>query len=278
MTPMSGELLSATIALWARWQCTTCGPNTIRQRADIVERLREHSGTDPRLADVDAVAAFLARPNLNPNSRATYFRALSAWFEWLHRTGRIPADPIVELRKPRGRQGIPDPLTAAEVAAVFGPGVRQDVRSMMSLALYAGLRCSEVARFRGDQIRDRQLIVTGKGDKPARLPLADELAELAGLYPQIGYWFPSPWHRRDHMVSENVSRVVAERFRAVGVAHGSIHRLRHTYGTLVHRHCKDLRVTQQMLRHSNPNTTQVYTMVENEDMAGALRGLPRLSA
>ena len=268
---------------WRQWQATTCSPNTINQRADVLERVVEHASDaagrwiDPRDLDAEDLAAYLAQAHFGAATRATYFRALKSWFGWLHRTGRISVDPMLELGTPRQPEGVPRGLTDAEVRAVF-EDVNLVLYAMMSLALFAGLRAHEIARFHGRQVRDGYLVVTGKGGKDAVLPLDPALAELAGHFPRDGYWFPSPWPHREHVRAEYVTVVVGQRFREVGIETGSAHRLRHTYGTAVQRATGDIRVTQRMLRHSSVATTMIYTSVSDDQMAAALRGLPRLTA
>lgn len=276
-----------TLARWRDWQSMTCGANSVRQRADILERLREHAATrsgrmlddvDPRTLTAEDVSSYMAaKPGWSANTRSTYFRHLRSWFDFLHQTGRTPTNPVAALRRPRARQGVPSPLTEREVAAVFA-GVHQDLWAMMALALYAGLRAHEVAMFRAEQIRGQYLVVLGKGEKPARLPLATQLADLAYRMPGDGWWFPSSLSGTGHVTEDSISKRVAARFREVGVPTGSIHRLRHTYGTLVHRAHRDLLVTQRLLRHASVATTMIYAAVEDDDMASALTGLPLLSA
>jgi integrase/recombinase XerD len=283
MTPnQHSESHLAVTHRWRQYQGMTCCQNTIDQRCDVVELLVEHASAaaghwvDPRDLDAVDVAAYLSQQHFSANTRATYYRALKAWFGWLHRTGRIASDPIVELGKPKQPDGVPSPLTDVELARVFAD-IPLALFAMMALALLAGLRASEVASFRGDQIRDGRIFVRGKGGKDAVLPLDPQLAQLAARMP-VDWWFPSRTSPRDHVRPERVSVLVGERFRECGIPAGSIHRLRHTYGTKIQKHVGDIRVTQQLMRHSSVATTMRYTAVADDRLAAALDGLPRLTA
>ena len=267
-----------------RWQRTTCGPNTIRQRADIIERLREHVArqrrvveVDPRDITADEVSAYLAREELGRWARATYFRAVACWFGWLHQSGRIGVDPTIDIRAPRSPDDDPDPLTIDEVRRVFDGLPASPLRAMMMLALLAGLRAHEVAKFRGDDIRGDVIRVQGKGGRICTVPLDPQLAELAATMP-AAEWFPSPLRSREHVRVEYVSRIVADRFRDVGITHGSIHRLRHSYGTMLQEHVGDTRVVQELMRHRSITSTQRYTRVSGTRLRSAMGGLPQLSA
>ena len=72
--------------------------------------------------------------------------------------------------------------------------------------------------------------------------------------------------------------MVADRFREAGIAHGSIHRLRHTYGTQLQEHVGDTRVVQELMRHRSITSTQRYTRVGGQRLRSAMNGLPQLSA
>ncbi|MCK5280193.1 MAG: tyrosine-type recombinase/integrase, partial [Cyclobacteriaceae bacterium] len=56
-------------------------------------------------------------------------------------------------------------------------------------------------------------------------------------------------------------------------AHYSIHSARHTYGTMLYRNTKDLRMVQKQLGHSSCQVTEVYADVLDEDVEKAVNTL-----
>jgi integrase/recombinase XerD len=60
--------------------------------------------------------------------------------------------------------------------------------------------------------------------------------------------------------------------RAVG-SNATAHQLRHSFGTAVLRSSHDLRVTQELLRHSSPASTAIYTQVAELYKLDAIRAL-----
>lgn len=284
MTSDSNQIADA-ITAWKQWQAVTCCENTVRQRMDTLERLREHvarqlgatyDDVDPMRITTEQVARYLSR-TLSANSRNVYYRNLRSWFGWLHKTGRIDHDPMIDIAMPRGTKGIPRPLTMNEVAKAF-EGADQQLRAMMALALFEGLRAHEVAAFRGDQIRDEQIVLVGKGGRPARLPLASQMMEIVAEMPTQGWWFPSRYPGRDHIRPEWVSKVVGDRLRKIGIAKGAIHRFRHTFGTEVYGSSGNIVATRELLRHESIQTTMIYVDVDRATLRKALDGLPRLTA
>lgn len=289
------EPLPVALAQWRDWQATTCGPSTINQRHDVLVRFVEHVAAtrhlpfvDPRTCDTADITAYLAQEHLGPASRATYFRALRAWFGWLHSSGRIPADPILMIRSPKDPDDDPDPLTDDEADRVlYGyadpitgkqiPPATGQLLAAVVLGLYAGLRAHEIASFRGDMIRGPMLRVTGKGRRTCTLPLSEEIARVAVDMP-AGWWFPSPVGRRSCIRPEAITRMISDRYDLVGIDHGAAHRLRHTYGTRLQELVGDTRIVQELMRHKSIGSTQRYTRVSNDRLKAAIRGLPRLSA
>lgn len=276
------ESLDQVVQAWRDRQNLTCSPGTVQQRADTVRRLAEHAAhrhhqptIDPRDLGPDDITAYLARP-LSANARATYFRALSSWFDWLHQTSRLARNPMVGMRSPADGDEDPDPLTDDEVDRVLA-GATGPLLHVLILGLWAGLRAHETATFKGDWIRGDNIRVEGKGQVIAVIPLADPIAALAEHMPS-DWWFPSPFARREHVLPGWVTNTVTDRFAEVGIDHGSSHRLRHTYGTRLQEQVGDTRIVQELMRHKSIKTTQRYTKVSDIRKRQAIRSLPPLSA
>jgi len=66
--------------------------------------------------------------------------------------------------------------------------------------------------------------------------------------------------RHCYDAAHEVSLEMAAYFRRLGIS-ASAHMLRHWLGTSVYASSRDLRVTQELMGHSSPVTTAVYTVV-----------------
>lgn len=285
-----GESLHDTMASWMTAQAAAgCSGNTIRQRHDIIRRLGEWTGDDPRHLTAEQIEAWLAKPRERPRrgargeglsagAKAAYNRCLRAWYSWLVETDRIDRDPMRGVAKARPPRGVPRPVTTDEVRRLIA-AADGDLRAWLLLAAYQGLRAHEIAKIRGEDIRGDVLDVLGKGGVHATVPLHPAIADLSEEYPRRGYWFPTDPSRRTaypYIWPGTVSRLVGAHFRAHGVE-GATHRLRHWTGTTTLQATGDLEVTRRVLRHASVATTQIYAQVADDTVRRAVEGLPRVS-
>lgn len=225
-------------------------------------------------ADSAAIAAFLARHVWAPATRSNYYRALKAWYLWLVRRGLRLDNPMSQIKPPRQPKGRPRPTTTPQLAATLTTCNRRRTRAMILLAAYQGLRVHEIAKFRGEHIRNGRVLVEGKGGKVAELPVHPLVAEIAASFPRIGWWFPSYKLAGQPITAQNVSRVLTQVMHRAGVD-ATAHQLRHWFGTETLRASGgNLRTAQEALRHSSPATTAIYTLVEDDEVRAAITGLP----
>ena len=241
-------------------------PRTIEQRVEFANwRYREWRTWE---VSSHVIAAWLS--HYDGWTALTYHSHLRSIYKWLMETGQVEQDPMVIVRRPPTPRPKPKPLTPREVALVLD-GATGHIRAWMQLALLAGLRVHEIAKLRGEDIDDRTIYVVGKGGQAASLPTHPELWALAQEYPRHGYWFPSPRRKGKPYTCDHISGQIADRFRAVGIRTGSIHRLRATFGTDLVRGGANLRVVQTLMRHSSLATTEHYLGVEEDERVAAIR-------
>jgi len=71
-----------------------------------------------------------------------------------------------------------------------------------------------------------------------------------------------------------VSRLCNDHLHSIGIPH-TLHSLRHRYGTQVYRASgRDLRLTQELMRHKTPVSTALYTWVDPAEGAAVVAKLP----
>lgn len=265
------------LTAWAQWmRAFGRTERTIITRVSQVARMCRVTGlNDPTDVCATHIIAWLAQCS-NPWTRYTYASSVWAWCTWLVETGRRVENPTVKLPKPRSPRGVPRPVRWSVIDQVLAnpPSVRAYV--YVALAAYAGLRVHEIAKVRGEDadVESGWLFVEGKGGVLAAVPMHPVIANLAVGMPAAGWWFPGV--DAGHVHAHNVSLTVSKALHRHG-SDGTAHRLRHSFGTEVLRSSRDLRVTQELLRHQSPATTAVYTQVSDVDKVTAVNGLGQVA-
>ncbi len=256
-----------------------------------------HEGLDlGSVATVDLerfVGAQRARA-LAPASIARSQAAVRQLHRFLAAEGRRPDDPAADLEHPRVPAGLPKPLTEAEVAGLLdsvagdSPVDRRD-RAVLELLYATGMRVSELCGLGlADLVLDDGLVrVFGKGAKerivpfggPATQAVLDWLAP--GGRPAL---VPRQWARRSdseavflgargrRLGRQHVWGILQGRGAPLGLADRlSPHVLRHSCATHLLDRGADLRTVQELLGHASIATTQVYTLVSQEQLFRSYR-------
>lgn len=204
-------------------------------------------------------------------TRCTYYGHLMSIYDWMLEAGLVARNFVRDLPRPKSPAPAPRPLSADEIGrALRAAGPR--AADYLMLGYLAGLRAHEIAKFHGKDVNSTELYVMGKGRRPATIPTHPGLWELAQMYPREAYWFPSPAAHREHVSAHTVTVTVSNLFARIGIV-GATHRARHTYGTQLLRSGANLRVVQELMRHSSLATTARYLGVDREEKIAAIASL-----
>ncbi|QCI64658.1 site-specific tyrosine recombinase XerD [Phreatobacter stygius] len=264
-------------------------------------------GVGPKAATTDMIRAYLADCAGRGLKTASVARRLSAvrqLHRFLYGEGLTPDDPAAVLEGPKRGRPLPKVLSLGEVdrlLAVAKEGLADAARPvgerlrtarmacLLELLYASGLRISElislpVTAARRDQ---RFLVVRGKGNKERVVPLnqaaKDAMATYLALREEAGLG-PSKWlfpssGESGHLTRQYVGRELKQVASAAGlpVAKVSPHVLRHAFASHLLQNGADLRSVQQLLGHADIATTQIYTHVLDERLAGLVRDLHPLA-
>lgn len=252
--------LTDVLYLWrTAMRAANCTPATIRTRTGAVGSLRR-AGYDPIGASTHDLREWLGR--YSGWTTCTYVSAARAWYGWLVAEGIRGDDPTVNLARPRQPRRTPRPVSAADLEAALLASVGH-VHAYVTLGAYAGLRCSEIARMRGEHVTPAAMLVRGKGGREDYLPTHPRVWLLAQTYPRRGWWFPSWSDERRHVNPNSVSKALSRLFDDLDVR-ATGHMLRHTFVSRAYRASgRDLLTTQRLARHESPSTTAGYAQVED---------------
>lgn len=250
---------------------------TVLERRSTLARLERDLG--PALAaPADEVVAWIAR---TPQQRTAVtigadLSKLRAFYRWCLLTGLRADDPTAHVKAPRRPRRTPRPVSDAnfwklDTATADDPALR----AMVRLAGLAGLRVHEVARFHARELDTEAatITVTGKGGHRHTIPAHPAIIEHARRMPARGYWFPS--QRGRHLGGRTVSQRLRLHMIRNGVP-GTAHCLRHYFCTELVTRGADLRVVQELARHSQLSTTAIYVAVADTRLRAAIDTLTPL--
>jgi integrase/recombinase XerC len=227
-------------------------------------------------------------------------RRLSCWRGFLDEIvlqGRMPANPARALRAPRAPRRLPRARSPDQTDALLrGPvqafeAVRD--RALLELLYSSGLRLSELTSLDVAHVErpgyrstswfaraEAEVNVLGKGAKRRTVPVgAQAMAALDGwLEARAVFMLAHPGADPDALFLSRrgtrlANRTIQARLRALGVARGlptrlHPHVLRHSFASHLLQSSGDLRAVQELLGHASIRSTQVYTALDFQRLAG----------
>jgi len=228
--------------------------------------------TDPlsvTRAHVDAYAGGLTADGLGPATVARRLAALAGFYAYAVDEGHLQRSPMTRVRRPRvGEETTSTGLDRSELSALIAAAHADGPRSLVTVLLLGlnGLRVSEVAGARAEHLGTerghRVLVITRKGGRTARVPLAPRTATAVEAYLAGRTHGPLLVTRTGagmdrHAIWRLLRRLARD---AVPDKAASIHPhdLRHAFVTLSLDAGASLRDVQDAAGHADPRTTRRY--------------------
>jgi len=230
-------------------------------------------------------------------SRNRRLTAIRSFYKCLVDYELVSKNPASEYESAKEQKGkLPSYLEKEELRDFFAMvekvSQKQHVKRnkvMLGLMAFAGLRVTEIHTLNISSIHTlkKGIIVTGKGNKSRYIPLPAKLYEEMMEYIHKERIFPMKGYedavfisrrgkrisrRRIQEITEQICTAVEKEFpdynwKSKGI---SSHKLRHTFATHLVRDGRDIRTVQELLGHSNLNTTQKYTHVSDAQKEKAM--------
>lgn len=193
-----------------------------------------------------------------------------------------------ELDMPKRQASLPRYLEENEceklLNACEGPFALRDYCILM-LFMSCGLRVSELVSLNVTDIYEDHVRVLGKGNKERVVYFGDGCREAIDDYLMVrnsekivaedkNALFISRDNRR--ISTRGIQQMVEKKLKLAGLdaTRYSPHKLRHTAATLMLKNGVDTRALQEVLGHSNLNTTQIYTHLDNASLHEAAMANP----
>lgn len=196
------------------------------------------------------------------NSRAY----MSAFFKWMEIEGFVDKNPMAPIKPIRTNPKQETPFLGSEIDALRFACRSLMERALIETALSSGLRCSELAALRISDINLKTMevrVLHGKGDKE-RTSYVNELAlkcierYLADRTDSDDILFRSRANGGSFYTGNGLYSAIRSIGKRANVTNVHPHRFRHTMASRLAEKGMPVHEVQQLLGHTNLNTTMRY--------------------
>lgn len=232
----------------------------------------EHATTD----DLERFVCTLQDVGIQPRSQARIISGVKSFYKFLRLEGYMETDPTELLLTPKIGRHLPEVLTIAEIDAMIAcidmsKAEGQRNRAIIETMYGCGLRVSELVGLQLSQlyIKERYVIIQGKGNKQRLVPISQVAIEQINLYleqtrshqvAKKGSEDILFLNRRGAMLTRQmIFHIIKQLCELAGIRKViSPHTLRHSFATHLLEGGANLRAIQQMLGHESITTTEIY--------------------
>jgi integrase/recombinase XerC len=201
--------------------------------------------------------------------------ALRSFFSFCQKNNLIEIHPLTDVTGPKIEKRLPQTLSMEQLEALFAQCDVSDLlglrdRAMMELLYSSALRLSELVGLNlGDiSLRDKEMLVRGKGKKERKIPITETAASWIHNYlvcPQKKVKDAEALFlnsRGDRITARSVDRNFQRYIKKAGLPSSvTPHTVRHSIATHWLEQGMDLKTIQSLLGHTSLATTTIYTHV-----------------
>ena len=200
------------------------------------------------------------RFNIVKNNKKTIVKKLSAvrsFVKYLEDQRQLHVNMIGDesIKVP---QSLPKPIEEVYIDEVLEKATVEE-KLLVSMLYGLGLRISELASLKLEDIKSEWVQVYGKGNKVRELPLLPSIRDLLEVY--LAQAQPKKYLFEKGNAPLNAAQLrykLTKLFKASGIK-ATPHQLRHSFATHLLNHGARIADVSELLGHETMATTQVYT-------------------
>ncbi len=250
--------------------------NTITSyKNDIKQYLKYLSDKNINYYETEEFVKYLNKNKYAKSSINRKIASINKFYEWCQERNYLKETKYKKIKYIKQEKKLPDILTSNYINKLLNslptenPKNLRD-RTIIELLYSSGLRVSEITNLRINDIKNNGSIkVLGKGNKTRILPMTNEAYKLIDSWITNSRSFYENEKSSDYLfIGVRGSKISAREVqRIVRSKLGTFpHSIRHSFATHLLDGGADLRVVQEMLGHSDPSTTQIYTHVSKKKL------------
>jgi len=236
----------------------------------------------------DSVRAFFldgrARRGWTASTYRRYYSDLLVFFRWCRQHGFLDFDPMEEIDLPKVPKSLPKKLSKQEAEHLLEVIQNYPYRysysrhrnyAMFQMFILTGLRKKELLELRMSDVDLENLtlfIRRGKGDKDRIVPITMTLSKSLHRYleerrrlKKTCPEFFASLNKNAGLSSEGMKLIVEQLKSASGIDF-HLHKLRHTFATLMLEGGCDIYSLSKMMGHTDIKTTTVYLSATAEHL------------
>ena len=216
----------------------------------------------------------LSRNNYSKTTLNRKIASVTAFLNWCSKTKQINVPDTSNLKALKTEKKLPNIMTSNYINTLLNEiptSTTKEIRdrAIIEILYSSGLRVSEISNLKLTDIKkDLSLRVLGKGNKTRILPMTKQAYKYYELWLNNRVYI-SKSDSGDFLFLGIHGNKISDREirRIVKLRLGTFpHSIRHTFATHLLDGGADLRVVQELLGHTDPSTTQIYTHVSKKQL------------
>ena len=254
---------------------------TLRNKKNDIDKFINFMGINKnKNLSLDLLRKFLSESNeiYSKKSILRIISNLKSFFDYLVKNSFLENNLFNEINNPKIEKNLPNIATIKEIDKLIDIisesnklGTRD--RAIIELIYAAGLRVSEAQSINLEDIdfEINQAIIFGKGKKYRSVIFGDKTKIVLRNYAKkrnpinekTKAFFLN--NKGERLSIRTIQHIVKKHMKAAGLNPDfHTHTLRHSFATHLMDGGADLRVVQELLGHSSPKTTEIYTHISVE--------------
>ncbi len=211
---------------------------------------------------------YILKNNLSASYQNQIINATKLFFKIIHDSKIV----IEELHRPKNAKTLPNVLSKEETFRLIDLTTNLKHKTLLALVYSSGLRISEALNMKLTDIDSQRMLIhvkNAKGKKDRYTLLSTKilalLKEYYAIYKPKTYIFEGQFG--EQYSSRSAQSVLHQSAKKAGITKKiSLHTLRHSFATHLLENGTDLRYIQDLLGHSSPKTTMIYTHVSSTSL------------
>ncbi|OGM18998.1 hypothetical protein A2955_00625 [Candidatus Woesebacteria bacterium RIFCSPLOWO2_01_FULL_37_19] len=233
-------------------------------------------------ADIESFRDTLLNQKYTAKSVSRKLNAIKTFFRWMVIEGKLTSNPSEDVAHPKIQSAMPKFLSPLEYRALRDV-VRDDLRiaAIVELILQTGLRISEVANLKLENMKDSELTVEAYATQPQRtIPLNKPAKEALDDYLKVRPQSDSPYifvsKNGKPLAVRNIRAAIDRYMQKAEVSEFSVNDLRTTFVVENLKNGIDLILLSQVVGHKRLSTTERYLELAEVKEPGKKQALAEL--